>query len=221
MDALTLKKLVAKAALESVKPGMVLGVGTGSTVDCFIDALGESGIKLKGAVSSSVRSEEKLRAIGVPIVDLNEAGRLSLYIDGADEINPSFHLVKGGGGALTREKIVAEAADVFICIADDSKLVDYLGKFPLPVEVLPMAQSLITSKLAALGGQVKLREGFTTDNGNIILDVHGLKIEDALALESQINQWPGVVTNGLFAIRPANLCLIGTADGVKRLDAPA
>lgn len=217
MDALTLKKLVAQKALEFVKPGTVLGVGTGSTVDCFIDALGQAGIELKGAVSSSIRSEEKLRAIGVPIVDLNEAGRLSVYIDGADEINPSFHLVKGGGGALTREKIVAEAADEFVCIADESKLVDCLGKFPLPIEVLPMAQRLIADKLAAMGGQVKLRAGFTTDNGNIILDVHGLKIQDAIATEQMINQWPGVVTNGLFAIRPANVCLIGTASGVKRL----
>lgn len=217
MDAQSLKMLVAKAALEHVKPNTILGVGTGSTVDCFIDALGQAGIQLKGAVSSSVRSEEKLKAIGVPLVDLNEAGRLSLYIDGADEINSSFHLVKGGGGALTREKIVAESADQFICIADESKMVETLGKFPLPVEVLPMAVALIAEKLEALGGKPILREGFTTDNGNVILDVHGLKITDAISIETQINQWPGVVTNGLFAIRPANFCLIGTSAGVKRL----
>jgi ribose 5-phosphate isomerase A len=217
MDAQSLKMLVAKAALEYVRPDTVLGVGTGSTVDCFIDALGESGLILKGAVSSSVRSEEKLRAIGIPIVDLNEVAHLSLYIDGADEINPLFHLIKGGGGALTREKIVAESADQFICIADQSKLVDTLGKFPLPVEVLPMAQALIWERLQGLGGKPVLREGFVTDNGNVILDVHDLSITDAIAMESTINQWPGVVTNGLFAIRPANFCLIGTPEGVKRL----
>ncbi|MDX1668807.1 MAG: ribose-5-phosphate isomerase RpiA [Limnobacter sp.] len=217
MDAHSLKMLVGKAALEYVKPGTVLGVGTGSTVDCFIDALGEAGIPLKGAVSSSIRSAEKLQAIGVSVLDLNEAGRLALYIDGADEINSQFHLIKGGGGALTREKIVAEAADEFICIADESKLVNVLGKFPLPVEVIPMARQLISNKLIGLGGKPVLREGFITDNGNEILDVHGLEITKAIELERTINHWPGVVTNGLFAIRPANFCLIGAENGVKRL----
>lgn len=217
MDALALKTLVAKAALEYVKPNTILGVGTGSTVDCFIDALGEAKIPLKGAVSSSVRSEKKLREIGVPIIDLNNVDGMSVYIDGADEIDPQFNLIKGGGGALTREKIVADAAAQFVCIADQSKLVNVLGQFPLPVEVLPMAQASVARKLTQLGGQVKLREGFVTDNGNVILDVSGLSIQDPVAMESTINQWPGVVTNGIFAIRPANVCLIGTQNGVSTL----
>lgn len=217
MDALALKTLVAKAALDYVKPNTILGVGTGSTVDCFIDALGEAKIPLKGAVSSSVRSEKKLREIGVPIIDLNNVDGMSVYIDGADEIDPQFNLIKGGGGALTREKIVADAAAQFVCIADQSKLVNVLGQFPLPVEVLPMAQASVARKLTQLGGQVKLREGFVTDNGNVILDVSGLSIQDPVAMESTINQWPGVVTNGIFAIRPANVCLIGTQNGVSTL----
>lgn len=217
MDALALKTLVAKAALEYVKPNTILGVGTGSTVDCFIDALGEAKIPLKGAVSSSVRSEKKLREIGVPIIDLNNVDGMSVYIDGADEIDPQFNLIKGGGGALTREKIVADSAALFVCIADQSKLVNVLGQFPLPVEVLPMAQASVARKLTQLGGLVKLREGFVTDNGNVILDVSGLSIQDPVAMESTINQWPGVVTNGIFAIRPANVCLIGTQNGVSTL----
>lgn len=217
MDALTLKKMVAKAALEYVKPGTVLGVGTGSTVDCFIDALAESGIQLKGAVSSSIRSEKKLREIGVPIVDMNEVESLSVYVDGADEVDPENRLIKGGGGANTREKIVADISDKFVCIADQSKLVDVLGKFPLPVEVLPMARNAIARKLTALGGTVRLREGFTTDNGNVILDVSGLQISNPVAMEQEINQWPGVVTNGLFAIRKADVVLIANPDGVNRL----
>ncbi len=215
MDALTLKKMVAKAALAHVKPDTVLGVGTGSTVDCFIDALAESGIQLRGAVSSSVRSEKKLKEIGVPIVDMNDVERLSLYVDGADEIDPANCLVKGGGGALTREKIVADISEQFVCIADQSKLVDVLGSFPLPVEVLPMSRAAIARKLAALGGHVKLREGFVTDNGNQILDVSGLSITDPVGLEQTINQWPGVVTNGLFALRKADVVLIATEDGIK------
>lgn len=217
MDSTQLKRLVAQAAMQYVTPNTILGVGTGSTVDFFIDALAESDIELKGAVSSSIRSEKKLREIGIPIVDLNDVTGLSLYVDGADEIDPAFNLVKGGGGALTREKIVADASAKFVCIADESKLVKTLGKFPLPVEVLPMARELVARKLIKLGGAVKLREGFTTDNGNIILDVHGLNITDPKAMEAQINHWPGVVTNGLFALRPADVCLIGGQNGVRTL----
>ncbi|MCQ8897130.1 ribose-5-phosphate isomerase RpiA [Limnobacter humi] len=217
MDAHSLKQQVAKAALQYVTPNTILGVGTGSTVDCFIDALAEAGIALKGAVSSSVRSEKKLRDIGVPIVDMNDVTELSVYVDGADEIDPAYHLVKGGGGALTREKIVADISRQFVCIADASKLVDVLGRFPLPVEVLPMSQQAIARKLTALGGQVKLREGFTTDNGNVILDVSGLRITDPVALEQTINHWPGVVTNGLFALRKADVVLIGSPEGVRTL----
>lgn len=217
MDSNSLKMQVAKAALAYVQPNTILGVGTGSTVDCFIDALAEAKIQLKGAVSSSVRSEKKLREIGVPIVDMNDITELSLYVDGADEIDPGFHLIKGGGGALTREKIVADVSKQFVCIADSSKQVEVLGKFPLPVEVLPMSKNAIARKLTALGGTVRLREGFVTDNGNVILDVSGLAIKDPTALESTINQWPGVVTNGLFAIRKADVVLIGASDGVKTL----
>lgn len=217
MDALSLKKLVAKAALEYVEAGTVLGVGTGSTVDCFLDALAESGLQLKGAVSSSVRSEKKLRDMGVPIVEMNDVTELSVYVDGADEIDPEFALIKGGGGALTREKIVADISKKFVCIADESKLVPVLGAFPLPVEVIPMAREAIARKLNALGGRAVLRAGFTTDNGNEILDVHGLQIQDPAALEQAINQWPGVVTNGLFALRRADVVLLGTQNGVKTL----
>lgn len=217
MDALSLKMLVAEAALRYVQPNTVLGVGTGSTVDCFIDALAKANIPLKGAVSSSIRSEKKLREIGVPIVDMNEVGGLSLYVDGADEIDPAFHLIKGGGGALTREKIVADISEKFVCIADESKQVSVLGKFPLPVEVLPMARNAIARKLQMLGGQVKLRDGFVTDNGNEILDVSGLRVTDPVGLEKTINQWPGVLTNGLFALRKANVVLLGTPSGVKTL----
>ncbi|HEX5486104.1 MAG TPA: ribose-5-phosphate isomerase RpiA [Limnobacter sp.] len=217
MDALSLKKLVAKAALEYVEAGTVLGVGTGSTVDCFLDALAESGLQLKGAVSSSVRSEKKLRDMGVPIVEMNDVTELSVYVDGADEIDPEFALIKGGGGALTREKIVADISKKFVCIADESKLVPVLGTFPLPVEVIPMAREAIARKLNALGGRAVLRAGFTTDNGNEILDVHGLQIQDPAALEQAINQWPGVVTNGLFALRRADVVLLGTQNGVKTL----
>ena len=215
MDALQLKQLVAQAALKYVKPNTVLGVGTGSTVDCFLDALAAAGIPLKGAVSSSVRSEKKLREMGVPIVDMNDVTELSVYIDGADEIDPAFHLVKGGGGALTREKIVADISRQFVCIADASKMVGVLGKFPLPVEVLPMSREAVARKLTALGGQVNERAGFVTDNGNLILDVSGLAITDPVAMEQQINQWPGVVTNGLFALRKADVVLLGTPNGVE------
>ena len=217
MDALSLKKLVAKAALEYVKDGDVVGIGTGSTVDCFIDALGESGIQLKGAVSSSIRSEKKLREIGVPIVEMNDIESLAVYVDGADEIDSDHCLIKGGGGALTREKIVADISDRFVCIADESKLVKFLGAFPLPVEVLPLSRNAVARKLALMGGQVRLREGFITDNGNEILDVAGLQITHPIEMEQMINHWPGVVSNGLFAIRKADIVLIGCPNGVRTL----
>ena len=221
-NALSLKQQVAQAALQYVTPNCILGVGTGSTVDCFIEALAQSGIPLAGAVSSSERSSDKLRAIGVKVLDLNEvikgtpAGQkpLSLYIDGADEIDPRFCLIKGGGGALTREKIVADASEQFVCIADASKEVPVLGQFPLPVEVLPMALEWVASHLKALGGEVQQRAGFVTDNGNVILDVKGLRITDPVGMESVINQWPGVVTNGLFAARCADVTLVAHSDGV-------
>lgn len=219
MNSTELKQKVALEALKFVQPNTVLGIGTGSTVDCFIEALGQAKLPIKAAVSSSTRTEQKLQSLGIQVVDLNQVDSLSLYIDGADEINPRFELIKGGGGALTREKIVAEVADQFICIADESKLVQVLGQFPLPIEVMPMACGLISKKIIEIGGAPKRRENFTTDNGNVILDVEGLKITDPIALECKINQWPGVVTNGLFAKRPANVCLIAsTALGVTRLE---
>ncbi len=218
MNATALKQKVAQEALKFVQPNTVLGVGTGSTVDCFIQALGQSKLSIQAAVSSSTRTEKQLQSLGIQVVDLNQVDCLSLYVDGADEINPNYQLIKGGGGALTREKIVAEAADQFICIADESKLVSVLGRFPLPIEVLPMACGLIIKKIIEIGGQPKQRQNFTTDNGNVILDVSGLSITDPISLESQINQWPGVVTNGLFAKRPADFCLIACGSGnVKQL----
>lgn len=209
------KQLVAQAALRHVPQGEVIGVGTGSTVNFFIDALATVKSTIRGAVSSSERSTERMRAHGIPVFDLNEVERLSVYVDGADEIDPSGAMIKGGGGALTREKIVADAADRFVCIVDDSKLVDVLGKFPLPVEVIPMARELVARRLRALGGDPRVRAGYVTDNGNCILDVHGLRIENPRDLEAQINQMPGVVTVGLFALRGANVALVGGADGVK------
>jgi ribose 5-phosphate isomerase A len=214
-DAHSLKQAVAKAALGWVEPGSVIGVGTGSTVDCFIDALAQSGIRLAGAVSSSVRTEHKLRAIDVPILDLNQVGELGVYVDGADEVDPEHCMIKGGGGALTREKIVAEVARQFVCIADASKAVGVLGQFPLPIEVLPSAAALIMRKLQAMGGRAQRREGFLTDNGNLILDVSGLRITDPVALEQTINQWPGVVTNGLFALRRADVVCLATTSGIR------
>ncbi len=214
MNADDKKRLVAEAAISYVKPDSVVGVGTGSTVNHFIDQLADKMPgQIKAAVSSSEASTERLKTYGIPVMDLNEAGRLDIYIDGADESNRQLHLIKGGGGALTREKIVAAASDQFICIADDSKLVDVLGTFPLPVEVIPMARELIATQLRELGGDPVLRD-FTTDNGNQILDVHGLQIEDALGLEATINQMAGVVCVGLFAQRPANVLLLGSDDGV-------
>ncbi|MGK0398273.1 MAG: ribose 5-phosphate isomerase A [Gammaproteobacteria bacterium] len=213
------KKIVAaKAALDYIKPNTIIGVGTGSTVNHFIDLLAENFKgQIKAAVSSSVASTERMRHFGIPVIDLNEAGRLSIYVDGADESNHQLHLIKGGGGALTREKIIAAASDEFVCIADASKLVNVLGDFPLPVEVIPMAQNLVAKQLEKLGCEAKLREGFVTDNGNIILDLHGLQIEDALMLENQINQMIGVVCVGLFAQRPADVLILGEDNGARKV----
>ena len=212
-----LKQAVARAAIAHVPVGCIVGVGTGSTANYFIDELGKIKHKIDGAVASSEASAQRLRKHGIEVLDLNNVSDLPVYIDGADEITRGMAMVKGGGGALTREKIVAAVAQKFVCIADGSKLVDVLGKFPLPVEVLPMARSYVARELVRLGGQPALREGFTTDNGNVILDVHNLTILDPVALESTINQITGVVTNGLFARRGADVCLLGTAQGVQTL----
>lgn len=216
MDQQELKKAVGCAALQYVKSGEILGVGTGSTVDCFIDALKESGISIPACVSSSVRSTKKLEQYGFKVLDLNEVERIGVYVDGADEIDPHFAMIKGGGGALTREKIVAMVSDRFVCIADQSKKVDVLGKFPLPIEVIPMAVRAVSRELEKLGGKPVLRD-FTTDNGNKILDVHGLQIEDPVQWEQKLNQIVGVVTVGLFAARGADVLLLGTDEGVQTL----
>lgn len=209
-----LKQQVAAAALAYInEDDMILGVGTGSTVNALIDLLPQVKNQIRACVSSSEASTEKLLALGFEVIELNDAGSLSLYIDGADECDPHNRLIKGGGGALTREKIIAEAAHKYVCIVDESKMVPLLGSFPLPVEVIPMARSMVARKLVALGGQPIYREGFITDNGNIILDVHNLKITDPISMEQQINQIPGVVCNGLFALRGANVTLISQADG--------
>jgi ribose 5-phosphate isomerase A len=214
------KKLAAEAALEYVIPGSIIGVGTGSTVNHFIDLLAE---KMPGdiqaAVSSSEASTQRMQKHGIRVVELNEAGRLAIYVDGADESNHQLHLIKGGGGALTREKIIAAACDEFVCIADESKLVDTLGNFPLPVEVIPMARTLVANELEKLGGKPIWREGFVTDNGNIILDIQQLKIVNALELENHINQITGVVSVGLFAHRPADVLILGGDDGVRKIEA--
>ena len=212
-----LKRAVAQAAVRHVQPGAVLGVGTGSTVDLFIDALAAAGIAVPAAVSSSERSTRRLLGLGIRVVDLNEVEELPVYIDGADEIDTRFCMIKGGGAALTREKIIAAVARRFVCIADASKRVAVLGRFPLPVEVIPLARSHVMRGLAALGGQPKWREGVTTDNGNVIIDVHGLRIDDPAGLEARINQIVGVVTNGLFAARGADVLLLGTPGGVQEL----
>ncbi|UXH80919.1 ribose-5-phosphate isomerase RpiA [Roseateles amylovorans] len=212
-----LKTLVGQAALKYVTPDTVVGVGTGSTVDKFIDALAASGIRIAGAVSSSVRSTERMKALGIAVLEASEVEALQVYIDGADEIDHHGHMVKGGGAALTREKIVADLAKTFVCIADESKLVDALGRFPLPVEVIPMAAAQITRRFAAMGGTARLREGCVTDNSCQILDVTGLRITDPAAFEADVNQWPGVVTVGVFARNKASVCLLGTAQGVKTL----
>jgi ribose 5-phosphate isomerase A len=216
-----LKRQVGAAALAFLEEGMVLGVGTGSTVNAMLDQMHDWAPRLKGAVSSSESSTLKLRSLGIPVLDLNEVDSLGVYVDGADESNPRLELIKGGGAALTREKIIAAAARRFVCIADESKLVPCLGRFPLPVEVIPMARSLVARALLAIGGRPVYRAGVVTDNGNHILDVHGLAIEDAVDLEARINQLAGVVTAGLFALRPADVLLLGTPNGVRRIDRPA
>jgi ribose 5-phosphate isomerase A len=214
-----LKRAVAQAAIAHVPNDCIVGVGTGSTANHFIDELGKIRHKIQGAVASSEASAERLRGHGIEVVTLNEAGTLPVYVDGADEITRHLHMVKGGGGALTREKIVAAASRKFVCVCDASKLVDVLGKFPLPLEVIPMAQSYVARQIVALGGRPQLRQGFTTDNGNIILDVHGMSILNPVELEAALNNIAGVVTNGLFAMRPADVLLLGTASGVETLTA--
>lgn len=210
-----LKRKVAEASLEYIKGYSVLGIGTGSTVNHLIDCLADIKSQIDATVSSSIKSTEKLKALGIPVLDLNEVGTLDIYLDGADEINPNKQLVKGGGAALTREKIIAAASRKFICIADDSKCVDVLGKFPLPVEVIPMARSYVARELVKLGGQPVWREGCVTDNGGHILDVHNLDILNPIEMEKEINNLVGVITCGIFAMRPADSILLGTADGVK------
>ena len=214
-----LKQAVARAALAYVVEGKIVGVGTGSTARMFIDALAEMKDRIAGAVASSEDTNNRLEAHGIKVFDLNEVTDLPVYIDGADEINAEMHMIKGGGAALTREKIVSAVATKFICIADGSKFVPVLGKFPLPVEVIPMAWTYVQRELTKLGGTVTLREGVITDNGNLILDVKGLQIVDPVDLESRINQIVGVVTNGLFASRPADVCLLGTSSGVQTMSA--
>ena len=209
------KKAAAKAALDYVEVGTVIGIGTGSTANHFIDLLAGIRHKIDGTVASSEASAARLRHHGIQVFDLNGVDAVSVYIDGADEANRHLHLVKGGGGALTREKIVAAVAKKFVCIADDSKLVDVLGKFPLPVEVIPMARSYVAREIVKLGGNPVWRDGFVTDNGNVILDVHNLSILDPVRLETALNQITGVVTNGLFARRPANVLLLGGDGGVR------
>jgi ribose 5-phosphate isomerase A len=212
-----LKRLVGKAALDHVRPDSIIGVGTGSTVNCFIEALINSGIRIEAAVSSSEATTRLLQTGGIEVVDLNQTGGLDVYIDGADEFDAHRRLIKGGGGALTREKIVAAASKTFVCIADQSKQVNVLGAFPLPLEVIPLARSLVARKMVALGGQPEWREGFTTDNGNWILDIHNLDLIDPVSMEKTINNLAGVVTCGLFALRPADLVLIASEDGVTHI----
>jgi len=212
-----LKALVGRAALDYVVPDDIVGVGTGSTVNRFIDALATWKDRVRGAVSSSEASSARLAALGIPVLDPNAVERLAVYIDGADEIDGKGHMIKGGGAALTREKIVADMADRFVCIADQSKLVTTLGRFPLPIEVIPMAAALVARRVRALGGQPRMRTGVVTDNGGQIIDVSGLSITDPGGPEREINQWPGVVCVGIFARNRADLCLLGTASGVRTL----
>jgi ribose 5-phosphate isomerase A len=212
-----MKKMVAEAALEYVESGTIIGIGTGSTANHFIDCLAGIKHRIEGTVASSEASAARLKSHGIPVLDLNSAGELSVYVDGADESNHYLHLIKGGGGALTREKIVAAASRKFVCIADGSKLVHMLGAFPLPVEVIPMARSMVARELVKRGGQPVYREGFVTDNGNIILDIHNLEIMEPVRLEEDLNNIPGIVTVGLFARRPADVLLLGTEDGVRKL----
>ena len=216
-----LKQAVAQAAAdyvaENAPAGAIIGVGTGSTANFFIDALAANKARYRGAVASSEATRKRLEGHGMTVLDLNEVDNIPIYVDGADEIDAGLNMIKGGGGALTREKIVAAVADCFVCICDASKQVETMGKFPLPVEVIPMARAYVARELVKLGGKPVLREGFVTDNGNLILDVHGLTITDPKGLEAQINEIVGVVTNGLFAMRPANVLLLGTVEGVRRI----
>ena len=212
-----LKEAVGRAAIAYVPDNCIVGVGTGSTANYFIDALAEIKGRIQGAVSSSTASVARLKSHGIPVFDLNTINELPVYVDGADEINHQLQMVKGGGAALTREKIIAAVAEQFICICDESKLVDVLGKFPLPVEVIPMARSHVAREIVKLGGHPAYREGVITDNGNIIIDVHGMSISQASELETKLNQIVGVVTNGLFAHRRADVLLLGTAAGVKTI----
>ena len=212
------KQLAAKAALEYVQAGTVIGIGTGSTANHFIDMLADIKHKIDGTVASSEASADRLRQHGIQVLDLNAVDDIAVYVDGADESTRHLQLIKGGGGALTREKIVAAVAEKFVCIADESKLVDVLGKFPLPVEVIPMARGHVARQLAKIGGNPIWRDGFVTDNGNIILDVHNLEIMEPSKLETEINQITGVVTNGLFALRPADVLILGTDEGAKVLE---
>lgn len=212
-----MKRKAAEAAMQYVVMDEIVGVGTGSTVNHFIDLLAGIKGKIKGAVSSSEASTERMKKHGIPVMDLNSVDKIPVYIDGADESNHYLHLIKGGGGALTREKIIAGASDKFVCIADETKLVDVLGKFPLPVEVIPMARSYIARKLVKLGGRPVWRENFITDNGNVILDVHDMDIMEPIKMENEINSWPGVVTCGLFANRGADILILGTPNGAKTI----
>ena len=212
-----MKKAAAEAALAYVEAGSIIGIGTGSTANHFIDLLAGMKSKVAATVASSIASAERLQKHGIRVLDLNEAGQLALYVDGADESNHRLQLIKGGGAALTREKIVAGASDKFVCIADGTKLVEVLGKFPLPIEVIPMAQAFVAREIVKLGGQPLLRPNCMTDNGNLIIDVQGLAITDASSLESQLNQIPGIVTNGLFALRPADVLILGTPTGIQTL----
>jgi ribose 5-phosphate isomerase A len=217
MDQNAQKKAAAEAALKHVEDDMTVGVGTGSTVNFFIDALAAMKARIKTTVASSEASARRLRDLRIPVSELNDTDGCDVYIDGADEVTEHLAMVKGGGGALTREKVVAQASRAFVCIADASKLVPVLGKFPLPVEVIPMARSFVARELAKLGGMPQLRAGFTTDNGNLILDVRGLEILKPMELEERINNIPGVVTNGLFARRPADVLLLGTDQGIRTI----
>ena len=215
MDASKLKQAAAEAALQYVRDDTIVGVGTGSTVNFFIDALAARKARIEGTVASSEASAKRLRELRIPVRELNDVDGCDVYVDGADEVTEHLAMIKGGGAALTREKIVAQASRTFVCIADGSKLVPVLGKFPLPVEVIPMARSFVARELVKLGGIPELRQGVTTDNGNLILDVRGLTIMKPVELETQINMIPGVVTNGIFARRPADVLLLATADGVR------
>lgn len=218
MNQNELKELVAQAAVAYVPDGCVVGVGTGSTVNCFIDALARSGKPLAGAISSSVQSTQRLQSLGVKVLELADVTSVPVYVDGADEIDRMGCMIKGGGAALTREKIVADLAERFVCIVDQSKVVDTLGRFPLPVEIIPMAAAQLMRRFEKLGGSARLREGVVTDNGMHILDVHNLSIRDPQTMETEINQWPGVVCVGIFAHKKASLCLVGTQTGVKTIN---